>query len=107
MSPGKLLEHLWVRLSDHPSQEAKDAVNELETDRRNILADCQEDPEQLIRWLYENQGVRRFDSSNRLFLSPREHRKLLRFMGTKASERLASTDDYGLLGCSSKKWHRL
>ncbi|MCJ7502245.1 MAG: hypothetical protein MUP80_04205, partial [Acidobacteriia bacterium] len=33
-----------------------------------LLNDCVRDSGGLIRWLYENQGVRRFDASNRLFL---------------------------------------
>ena len=36
--------------------------------RLATITECQSDPRVLIRWLYENQGVRRFDASNRLFL---------------------------------------
>ncbi len=68
MSPAKLLEHLWARLSDHPSEGAETIIEELTEERESILNGCMDNPEELIRWLYENQGVRRFDSSNRLFL---------------------------------------
>ncbi len=36
--------------------------------RVKILREAMESPEFLIRWLYENQGERRFDASNRVFL---------------------------------------
>jgi hypothetical protein len=64
----RLLELLWSRLSDHPSQSAQDLVRELAEQRQRILEECVRNPDELIRWLYENQGVRRFDASNRLFL---------------------------------------
>jgi hypothetical protein len=64
----RLLELLWNRLSDHPRQSAQRLVGELSEQRRQILDECTHNPEDLIRWLYENQGVRRFDASNRLFL---------------------------------------
>lgn len=64
----RLLELLWNRLSDHPRQSAQRLVGELSEQRRQILDECTRNPEDLIRWLYENQGVRRFDASNRLFL---------------------------------------
>jgi len=64
----RLLELLWNRLSDHPRQSAQDLIRELCDQRRQLLNDCVRDPGGLIRWLYENQGVRRFDASNRLFL---------------------------------------
>lgn len=64
----KLLEDLWHQISDHPSEKAKKLIKEIKSERLDILDTCIEDSESLIRWLYENQGVRRFDSSNRLFL---------------------------------------
>jgi hypothetical protein len=36
--------------------------------RTDVVTDIERDPGGLIRWLYENQGDRRFDASNRLFL---------------------------------------
>ncbi len=64
----RLLEDLWKKVSDHPSSEAKELIADLIQKRTDILNECIENKEGLIRWLYENQGVRRFDSSNRLFL---------------------------------------
>lgn len=65
---GKLLEDLWAKHRDHPSSESQRLIQELNDFRLQTLSECQSDPTQLIRWLYENQGIRRFDASNRLFL---------------------------------------
>jgi hypothetical protein len=65
---GKLLEDLLKKLKDHPSKDAQRLVKELYEYRMSLLRKVQEDSEGLIRWLYENQGIRRFDSGNRLFL---------------------------------------
>lgn len=64
----RLLQFLVSRLADHPQIAAKQAVQTVLAKRREALQECTEDPALLIRWLYENQGVRRFDASNRLFL---------------------------------------
>jgi len=63
-----LLQDLWAKVSDHPSPSCKQLVTELEEFRNELVVDIERDPMQLIRWLYENQGERRFDASNRLFL---------------------------------------
>lgn len=52
------------KLSDANIKES-DAILEM---RRSILQESVENPRPLIRWLYENQGDRRFDASNRIFL---------------------------------------
>jgi hypothetical protein len=65
---GKLLEDLWKKLRDHPSPQAQNTVTDLHQYRMRLISANQSDPTPLITWLYENQGVRRFDSSNRLFL---------------------------------------
>lgn len=64
----RLLELLWARLSDHPSESTQSLIRDLAEFRHSVLDECVINPEELIRWLYENQGVRRFDASNRLFL---------------------------------------
>lgn len=68
MPEARLLEDLWLKVRDFPSEEARSLINEFQSFRENILSECIDNPISLIRWLYENQGVRRFDSSNRLFL---------------------------------------
>jgi len=63
-----LLTDLWYKHRDHPSDESRDLISELTAFRKKIIGQIRSDPTDLIRWLYENQGVRRFDASNRLFL---------------------------------------
>ena len=64
----RLLEDLWNKIQDHPSDEAVDAINTLREFRNDMVKAISLDATELIRWLYENQGVRRFDASNRIFL---------------------------------------
>ncbi len=68
MAEARLLEDLWNKIADHPDGDSELLVRELRQYRLNVISDCQEDSIGLINWLYENQGVRRFDASNRLFL---------------------------------------
>ena len=68
MPNAQLLQDLWTKLRDHPSLDAQEVIGELTNYRNQILLNCQNAPTELIVWLYENQGVRRFDASNRLFL---------------------------------------
>jgi hypothetical protein len=64
----RLLEDLWAKHRDHPSTDSQSLLQELHDYRAELLEKCQQEPTKLIRWLYENQGVRRFDAANRLFL---------------------------------------
>jgi hypothetical protein len=64
----RLLEDLWVKLADHPSQQVMSELRELKATRDRILDEAILDPSMLIIWLYEQQGARRFDAANRLFL---------------------------------------
>ncbi len=64
----RLREDLWAKVSDHPSESASQLIADLKGKRIEYLDEAVGDPVELIRWLYENQGLRRFDASNRLFL---------------------------------------
>ncbi len=68
MPQARLLEDLWGKLADRPSQQAICRLGELKDVRGRILEEAVLDPSILIRWLYEQQGARRFDAANRLFL---------------------------------------
>jgi hypothetical protein len=68
MSQTHLLQDLWVKLADHPSQQVMNGLRELKETRDKILEEAILDPVALVRWLYEQQGARRFDAANRLFL---------------------------------------
>ena len=63
-----LIPDLWRKLDDNPQHSAQELISELQEYRETLLDDCIANPEPLVRWLYENQGTRRFDASNRLFL---------------------------------------
>ena len=68
LSGARLLEDLWAKHRDHPSPQSQELIAELWNYRSAILVQCMENPGELLKWLYENQGIRRFDASNRLFL---------------------------------------
>jgi len=68
MPASKLAEDLWKKTEDCPSESARVLLRELRDFRLSIVQQTIDNPEHIIRWLYENQGVRRFDASNRLFL---------------------------------------
>ncbi len=63
-----LIPDLWQKLDYNPTNQAKNLIADIKEKREEILQECLVNPEQLVIWLYENQGVRRFDASNRLFL---------------------------------------
>jgi hypothetical protein len=62
------LEHLWSIVADQPDPGARELINGLRATRVQMVDEIENDPAVLITWLYENQGERRFDASNRLFL---------------------------------------
>lgn len=63
-----LLQDLWAKVDDHPAKECKDLIAELKAFRSDLIDEIAHDPAVLLKWLYENQGVARFDASNRLFV---------------------------------------
>jgi hypothetical protein len=68
LSRSVLKEDLWQKLEVHPSDEATELIADLRSFRLEKLESIKDNPVNLITWLYENQGIRRFDASNRLFL---------------------------------------
>ncbi len=63
-----LIPDLWRKLDDNPNDSARELIDELQTYREEVLNTAITEPKSLGRWFYENQGLRRFDASNRLFL---------------------------------------
>lgn len=45
-----------------------DVIRELDAFRNQIIVESQENPTELIKWLYENQGEMRFGAENRIYL---------------------------------------
>ena len=68
LADAALLQDLWAKVSDHPAAECRQLIVELVNFRNTLVTEIEADSSGLIRWLYENQGDRRFDASNRLFL---------------------------------------
>lgn len=68
LSDSDLLDHLWRMIADHPDPECQTTICEMKELRIGLVDQIEENPGPLIKWLYENQGVSRFDAANRLFL---------------------------------------
>jgi len=62
------LENLWTKHVEFNKKGAKEVIKELTDFRMSVVAEIEEDPAELMTWLYENQGLRRFDASNRFFI---------------------------------------
>ena len=65
---GVLFLELLAKVTEHPSQAAQDFIADFKATRMRLLQQTIDNPQALKVWLYENQGVRRFDASNRFFL---------------------------------------
>lgn len=68
LKPKALKLHLYNIVSEDQRQEAKDFIAGLREHKQNIISEAEENPTELKRWFYENQGEARFDASNRFFL---------------------------------------
>jgi len=66
--PKILFAELLSRIEDSQRPEAKDFLAEFKETRWSIIQNVIKEPKKLIKWLYEEQGERRFDAANRLFL---------------------------------------
>ena len=86
-----LLQDLWVQVADHPSAECRQLIAELTDFRNTLVSEIASTPDELIRWLYENQGERRFDASNRLFLVLIDQRNYFESWKLKRAKALIKT----------------
>lgn len=68
LTPKELKLHLYNIVSEDPREQAKEFISHLQGHKRNIIAEAEENPSELKKWFYENQGEARFDASNRFFL---------------------------------------
>lgn len=55
-------------LSESIDKRAETFLANLKNIKREIINEAMDNPDELIQWLYENQGERRFDATNRFFL---------------------------------------
>ena len=63
-----IFKELLVRIKESVDPEIKKFWRQFNHRRKKIIKETIKQPKKLIRWLYENQGDRRFDAANRLFL---------------------------------------
>ena len=63
-----LFKELLVRIKESVDIETKKFWKQFNYRRQEIIKETMAQPKNLIRWLYEHQGDRRFDAANRLFL---------------------------------------
>jgi hypothetical protein len=63
-----ILSELLTRISEKSDVEAKEFMAYFNRTRWGIVQETIKNKRSLIQWLYEEQGERRFDASNRLFL---------------------------------------
>ena len=63
-----IFSELLTRILEDISKEAKEFIKGFHKIREEIILDTIQNPQKLIKWFYEEQGVRRFDAANRFFL---------------------------------------
>jgi hypothetical protein len=67
--PGRILfPELLDKISEYPTHGAREFMQDFKETRVRFVQQTIENPTSLKVWLYENQGVRRFDAANRFFL---------------------------------------
>lgn len=59
--------HLYNKVSEDQSAKARDFITELREQKQLIIQEAEDNPTELKRWFYKNQGEQRFDASNRFF----------------------------------------
>jgi hypothetical protein len=60
--------HLYNKVSEDRRNEAREFIRDLKGQKGAIISEAEDNPEELKKWFYENQGEARFDASNRFFL---------------------------------------
>ena len=68
LNPKGLKLHLYGKVSEDQRADAKEFIATLKQEKKEIIQEAENDPAELKKWLYENQGEARFDASNRFFL---------------------------------------
>jgi hypothetical protein len=63
-----LFPELLAKITEHPSSDASDFMSSFKATRNSLITETMNNPTDLKVWLYENQGIRRFDAANRFFL---------------------------------------
>lgn len=64
----ELFGDLLTKISEDNSDSSRNFIENFHRTRREIIDTTIANPKDLIRWFYENQGIRRFDAANRFFI---------------------------------------
>lgn len=64
----EIFTELLNRISEDNSAVSRDFIKQFNRNRKQIILETIKKPTELIKWLYEEQGIRRFDAANRFFL---------------------------------------
>lgn len=67
-SKRELFPELLAKISEYPTESACDFIQSFAATRKQFVRSTIQDPTRLKVWLYENQGVRRFDAASRFYL---------------------------------------
>jgi len=103
-----LLQDLWTKVADHPSHDCQELISQILDFRNSVVNEIERDPDDLIRWLYENQGERRFDASNRLFVILVDQRNYFESWKLKRAKSLMETKIHKYLdNCDSSPGRRI
>ena len=106
LSSASLLEHLWRMVADHPDRSGATLIRELKNTRDMVVEEIVANPDMLTRWLYENQGTRRFDAANRLFLVLIDQRNHFDSWKLKRNRHLIAESVHGHFQDSSRTFGR-
>jgi hypothetical protein len=63
-----IFSELLARITELKSKPSIDFMKEFHDQRKSIILESAKNPKELMIWLYEQQGLRRFDAANRFFL---------------------------------------
>lgn len=63
-----LLICLQKLLKESVDENVREFVSKIKEIKKKVIQYYQDNPKELIKWLYENQGERRFDAANRFYL---------------------------------------
>jgi hypothetical protein len=63
-----LFPELLNKIFEYPTPSAREFTRDFKATRTRLIRQTIEEPTELKIWLYENQGIRRFDAANRFFL---------------------------------------
>jgi len=64
----ELFTDLLTKITEQNSDDSRNYIKKFHKTRKKIIQNTIENSTNLIKWFYENQGTRRFDSANRFFI---------------------------------------